>query len=224
MDPYYVLWFPTNSLGAALWTSDRSIWPICYLIGSSLFETSHWDFHPSLSQFSTVRNPHTFPSKFPRNIPSGALPTFALTSQEPYPLLLSLRCIKDWISTVLVSTRVACNISGKETAMGIWCDIPSHPTRPRPLPHPKPRPQIFNTFVPAKHTGRVADLQEQLFSLFFLDWSIIALNRFLGRRMIVCARVSQKRRKSSPKIHTYTNNFCFSTPYYCTANPPTDHS
>ena len=40
----------------------------------------------------------------------------------------------------------------------------------------------FNTFVPAKHTNRVADLQEQLFSLFFLDSSIIALNRFLGRR------------------------------------------
>ena len=33
---------------------------------------------------------------------------------------------------------------------------------------------------------------------------IIALNRFLGRRMIVCARVSQKRRKSSPKIRTQT--------------------
>ena len=99
-----------------------------------------------------------------------------------------LRCIKDWISTVLVLTRVACNISGKENAMGIWCDIQSHSTRPRPLPHPKLRPLIFNTFVPAKRTNRVADLQEQLFSLFFLDSSIIALNRFLGRRMIVCAR------------------------------------
>ena len=82
-----------------------------------------------------------------------------------------LRCIKDWISTVLVLTRVACNISGKENAMGIWCDIQSHPTRPRPLPHPKPRPLIFNTFVPAKRTNRVADLQEQLFPLFFLDSS-----------------------------------------------------
>ena len=30
---------------------------------------------------------------------------------------------------------------------------------------------IFNTFVPAKCTNRVADLQEQLFSLFFLDSS-----------------------------------------------------
>jgi len=30
-----------------------------------------------------------------------------------------LRCIKDWISTVLIPTRVACNISGKENAMGI---------------------------------------------------------------------------------------------------------
>ena len=50
--------------------------------------------------------------------------------------------------------------------MGIWCDIQSHPTRPRPLPHPKPRPHIFNMFAPAKRTNRVADLQEQLFSLF----------------------------------------------------------
>ena len=41
----------------------------------------------------------------------------------------ALRCIKDWISTVLVLTPVACNISGKENAMGIWCDIPSHPTQ-----------------------------------------------------------------------------------------------
>ena len=55
--------------------------------------------------------------------------------------------------------------------MGIWCDIQSHPTRPCPLPHPKPRPLIFNTFVPAKRTNRVADLQEQLFPLFFLDSS-----------------------------------------------------
>ena len=86
-------------------------------------------------------------------------------------MLLALRCIKDWISTVLVLTWIACNISGKENAMGIWCDIPSHPTRPRPLPRPKPRPHIFNSFVPAKRTNRVADLQEQLFSLSFLDSS-----------------------------------------------------
>ena len=52
--------------------------------------------------------------------------------------------IKDLISTVLVLTRVACNISGKENAMDIWCDIQSHPTRPRPLPHPKPH---WNTSV-----------------------------------------------------------------------------
>ena len=61
----------------------------------------------------------------------------------------------------------------------------------------------------------------------FSSWiqvSIIALNKILGRRMIVCARVFQKRRKSSPKIHTCAKDFCFSTPYYCTANPPTDHS
>jgi len=32
---------------------------------------------------------------------------------------IALRCIKDWTSTVLVLTRVACNISGKENAMGI---------------------------------------------------------------------------------------------------------
>ena len=61
----------------------------------------------------------------------------------------------------------------------------------------------------------------------FSSWiqvNIIAFNRFLGRRMIVCTRVSQKQQKSSPNIHTYANDFCFSTPYYCTANPPTDHS
>ena len=69
-------------------------------------------------------------------------------------------CIKDWISNVLVLTRVACNISGKENAMGIRCDIQSHPTRPCPLPHPKPRPHIFYTFVPAKRTNRVADLND----------------------------------------------------------------
>jgi len=80
-----------------------------------------------------------------------------------------LRCIKDWISTVLVLTQVACNTSGKENAMCIWCDITS--TRPRPLPRPKPRPHIFTMFVPAERTNRVADLQEQLFSLFFLDSS-----------------------------------------------------
>jgi len=45
--------------------------------------------------------------------------------------------------------------------MGMWCDIPSHPTRPCQLPHPRPHPQNF--------TGRVADLQGQLFSLFFLE-------------------------------------------------------
>ena len=75
-----------------------------------------------------------------------------------------------------------------------------------------------------KRTNQDADLQEQLFSPFFLDSNIIALNRFLGWRMIVCARVSQKWQKSSPEIHTCASDFCFSTPYYCTANPPTDHS
>ena len=139
--------------------------------------------------------------------------------------LLPLGCIKDGISTVLVLTQVACNISGKENAMGIWCDIPSHPTRPCPLPHPKPHPHIFNTIIPTKQTNRVADLQEQLFSLSsWIQVSFIVLNRFLIRRMIVCASVSQKRQKSSPKIHTYANGFCFSTRYYCTADPPTDHS
>ena len=108
--------------------------------------------------------------------------------------------------------------------MGIWCDIQSHPTRPHPLPHPKLRPHIFSTFVPQSVLTDLLFLQEQLFSLFFLDSSIIALNRFLGWRMIICARISQKRRKSSPKIHTCASDFCFSTLYYCTANPPTDHS
>ena len=101
--------------------------------------------------------------------------------------------------------------------MGIWRDIQSHPTRPRPLPHLKPHPHIFNTFVPTKHTNQVADLQEQLFSLFFLDQSIIALNRFLGRRMSNCARIVFKNTHRCKR-------FCFSTPYYCTANPPTDRS
>ena len=44
---------------------------------------------------------------------------------------------------------------------------------------------------------------------FWIQVSIIALNRFLGRRMIVCARVSQKQRKSSPEIHTYANDSVF---------------
>ena len=39
--------------------------------------------------------------------------------------------------------------------------------------------------------------------------TIIALNRFLGRRMIVCASVSQKRRKSSPKIPRAQTIFVF---------------
>ena len=97
-------------------------------------------------------------------------PNFA---KQSWPTMCSpfLRCIKDWISTVLVLTWVACNISGKENAMGIWCNIQSHPTRARPLPHPKSCPHIFNTFISAKRTNRVADLQEQLFSLFFLDSS-----------------------------------------------------
>jgi len=112
--------------------------------------------------------------------------------------------------------------------MDMWCDIQSYLIRPRPfplpLPHPKPCPHIFNAFVPAKNTNRVADLQEQLYSLFFLDSSIIALNRFLGQRMSNRARVSQKWWNSSPKIHTYANNFVFSTLYYCTGNPPTNRS
>jgi len=81
-----------------------------------------------------------------------------------------LRCIKDWKSTVLLLTWVACNISEKKNAMGVWCDIPSHPTRSRPLPHPKPCPQIFNTFVPAKCT-KLLICRSNLFALFFLDSS-----------------------------------------------------
>ena len=99
--------------------------------------------------------------------------------------------------------------------MGIWCDIPSHPTRPRPLPHPKPRPQIFNTFVPAKHTGRVADLQEQLFSLFFLDSSKYHCPQQVSRSEDDRLRESfPETAKNLSKIHTYANDFCFSTPYY----------
>ena len=63
-----------------------------------------------------------------------------------------LGCIKDWISTVLVVIQVTCNISGKENAMGMWCDIQSHLTKPCPFPYPKLWPHIFNTFVPAKCT------------------------------------------------------------------------
>ena len=91
-------------------------------------------------------------------------------------------------------------------------------------PTPKPRPQIFNMFVPAKCTSRVADLQEQLFSLFFLDSSIIALNRFLGQRMIVCASFPETAKIVSKNTHVW-KRFCFSTPYY--ALPilrPTIHS
>jgi len=100
--------------------------------------------------------------------------------------------------------------------MGMWCDLQSHLTRPCPLPHPKPCPHVFSMFVPAKHTNQVADLQKQLFSLFFLDSSIIALNIFLVLRMSNCMRVSQKQRNSSPQIHTCTNDFVFySVLLYC---------
>ena len=102
-----------------------------------------------------------------------------------------LRCIKDWISTVSVLTQVAYNISRKENDMGMYCDIQSHPTRPLQLPHPKSHLHVFNTFLPAKRTSRVADLQEQLFSLFFLDSSSIAFNRYLSRRMSNCTRFSR---------------------------------
>jgi len=30
--------------------------------------------------------------------------------------------------------------------------------------------------------------------------------------------------KTQIQKYTHTQWFCFSTPYYCTANPPTDHS
>jgi len=57
------------------------------------------------------------------------------------------------------------NISGKQYDMGVWRDIQPHPTRPHPLLHPlaqlKPCPQVINVFLPAKHTYRAADLQEQ---------------------------------------------------------------
>ena len=50
--------------------------------------------------------------------------------------------------------------------MGIWCDIASH--QATPISPPKATPTHFYMFVPAKRTNRVADLQEHLFSLFFL--------------------------------------------------------
>ena len=79
----------------------------------------------------------------------------------------------------------------------------SHPTRPHPLPHPKPRPQIlicsYLQSIPAELL-----ICRSNFS-YFSSWiqvSIIALNRFISQRMIVYARVSQKQRKSSPKMQT----------------------
>jgi len=127
------------------------------------------------------------------------------------------------LSSVLVLTQVACNISGKENGMGIWCDIQSHLTRPRPLPHPKPRPHIFNTFVPAKHSNQVADSQEQLFSLFFLDSS-----KYHWPQQVSRSEDEQLRESFSETAKIVSKNthvckrFYFSTLYYCTADPPTD--
>jgi len=123
--------------------------------------------------------------------------TVYMGGHTPSLICENLRCIKDWISTVLALTQVAYNISRKGNDMDMWCDIQSHPTRPKPT--------HFNAFAPTKHTKRVVDL----FSLFFVDSSIIALNRYIGQSMSKYARASQKRHNLSPKIHTCTNDFVF---------------
>ena len=142
--------------------------------------------------------------------------------------IYALRCIKDWISTVLVLTQIARNISGKENDMGIWCDIQSHPARPHPLPlplpHPKSHPHIFNTvYTQSVPTKLLLICRSNCSHFSLLDSSIVAVNRFLGRRMSNCARVSQKRRKWSPKFtHTQKILFFYSVLLYC--HPPTDRS
>ena len=108
--------------------------------------------------------------------------------------------------------------------MGIWCDIPSHPTRPRPLPKAT-RTYFFNTFLPAKRTNRVADLQKQLFSLFFLYSSKYHCPQQVSRSEDYHLRESFSETAKIVSKNTHVRKrFCFSTPYYCAANPPTDHS
>jgi len=48
--------------------------------------------------------------------------------------------------------------------MGMWCDIQLLPTRPHPFPTQSHT--YILVFIPANHAYKVADLQEQLFSLF----------------------------------------------------------
>ena len=130
---------------------------------------------------------------------------------------------------MLELTQVAHIISGKENDMDIWCDIHSYLTRPRPLPlplpQPKPCPHIFNAFVLAKNTNRVADLQEQLFSLFFLDSSKYHCPQQVSwsEDEQLCESLPEMVKLISKNTHI-CERFCFSTPYYCTRNPLTDRS
>ena len=112
-------------------------------------------------------------------------------------LTLFLRCIKDWIST----KQVAYYISGKENDMG--CGVISN-HQVTPFAHPKP---THNASIPTKHTYRVADLQEQRFSLFFLDSSKCQYPQQISqRRMSNYAYISQKQRNTFPKVNMYAND------------------
>jgi len=120
-------------------------------------------------------------------------------------------------------------ISGKQYDMGVWRDIQPHPTRPHPLLLPlaqlKPCPQVINVFLPAKHTYRAADLQEQQFSLFFLDSSIYHYSQ-----QVSWSEDEQLCMSFPEMAQLICNNtctcklFCFSTLCYCTANSTTVHS
>ena len=84
---------------------------------------------------------------------------------------------------------------------------------------------FFNTFVPAKRTNRVADLQEQFFSLFFLDSSTCHWPQQVSRSKDEQLResFSETAKIVSKNTHVRKRSY-FSTLYYCTANPPTDRS
>ena len=94
--------------------------------------------------------------------------------------------------------------------MGIWCDIQLHPTRLRPLPSHCPHPHIFNAFVPAKHTNRVADLQEHAIVLTFLPGFKYHCPQQVSRSEDeqLCESFPQTVKIVS-KIYMYANDFVF---------------
>jgi len=124
-----------------------------------------------------------------------------------------LRCIKDWISTVLVLTQVVCNISGKEDDMSIYGVISNR----IPLGHAHfhshcPTQSHVHTFLnPQSIPTELLICRSNCSHFFFLDSSITVLNRFLGQRMSNCVRVSQKTLKIVSK-HTHVHNFVFLLP------------